>query len=201
MNPRERNDLIISWLTISLAFAWVLSNLDIFGFAGLRSFGSLIVTLPAALIAVGTAFILHELAHRWLAIRYGCHAEYKMWTGTLLLAILFAFVFGIVFAAPGAVYIYGTHITRKQNGLISLAGPATNAAVAFGFLLLYLAFPNGIISSIAYTGLYVNIFIAAFNLIPVMPLDGAKVFAWSPAVWAAAFAPTAVVLARVMGFF
>jgi Zn-dependent protease len=42
-------------------------------------------------------------------------------------------------------------------------------------------------------GVFVNVFLALFNLLPVPPLDGSKVFAWSKARWATVFLPLAAV--------
>ena len=72
MNEKERNDLLISWATISVAFAFVLGP----GFLNLRGFAEF---LPISFVAVGTAFIFHELAHWQVARKFGCHAEYRAW--------------------------------------------------------------------------------------------------------------------------
>src|SRR3989338_10100919 len=127
MNDRERNDLIISWLTVSFAFAWI--GLGILTASGFKDF---ISQFAVMLVAVGTGFILHELAHKYVAIHYGAHAEFRAWREGLLLAIgLGIFTNGaFVFAAPGAVYVFGRSITVKQNGIISLAGPVTNLSGA-----------------------------------------------------------------------
>ena len=181
MNNRERNDLIISWLTISFAFAWI--GLAIFQKGGIQNFLSQFAVM---LVAVGTGFILHELAHKYAAIHYGAHGEFRAWKEGLLLAIgLAIFTNGaFVFAAPGAVYVYGNSITRKQNGIISWAGPATNITIAILFLLLASAVnAGGFIAQIMISTAYVNFFLATFNMIPVFPLDGSKVFVWSKAVW------------------
>ena len=74
MQARERNDLIISWLTVSFAFAWIQVNV----FAA-RGFSDLLSALVVMLVAVGAGFILHELAHKYVAIHYGAHAEFVMW--------------------------------------------------------------------------------------------------------------------------
>ncbi len=183
MNSREMNDLIISWLTISFAFAWI--GTRIFSPAGAAEFTAQLVIM---LVAVGTGFILHELAHKYVAIHYGAHAEFRAWREGLLLAIgLAIFTNGaFVFAAPGAVYVFGNNISVRKNGIISLAGPATNLAIVLVFgSMLPLVGANGFLGGILLSVMYVNFFLAAFNMIPFFPLDGSKVFMWNKAAWLA----------------
>ncbi|MBI5553316.1 MAG: site-2 protease family protein [Candidatus Diapherotrites archaeon] len=194
MKKREINDLFISWLTISLAFTWVMSNFSLIRLAsgGLTGGFEFINILPIALIATGTGFVFHEMAHRTLAKHFGAHAEYRMWPHMLLIAAIFSLVLGVVFAAPGAVYIYGNKpISRKQNGLISLAGPATNIAVAIIAILMNTLVSDLYLARILSVTAYVNLFLALFNLIPIWELDGSKVFKWNPLVWGVFFVPLA----------
>lgn len=130
--------------------------------------------LAASAIAVVTGFLLHELAHKFLAQRYGAWAEFRVYPIGLIFALFFALLSGWVFAAPGAVYIQG-RITKEQNGLISLAGPGLNLAFGLFCLALLVVLPLTIIFIIA----WINLFLAAFNLIPFGPLDGAKVAKWN----------------------
>ena len=196
MQARERNDLIISWLTISLAFTWVRENF--FGQPEDFVTGFLIM-----LIAVGAGFIIHELAHRYTAIRFGAYAKYRAWTMGLIFAGIMAITTGFVFAAPGAVYIYGPHLNRRQNGLISLAGPGSNIILALIFMALsFILMPaEGFLQKLIGAGIQVNLFLAAFNLLPVYPLDGSKVFAWDPKIWAVVFIPVALTVLGVFNIF
>jgi Zn-dependent protease len=163
---RELIDLLKSWLAISLAFTIVM------GF----SQGTIIYKFLLALFLVGTAFLVHELAHKYVAQRYQCWAEYRSDNMMLILAILISLL-GVVFAAPGAVMIYGW-IDKKKNGKISLAGPATNLVLALIFLgLIFIT--SGTASTIASYAFAVNAWIGAFNLIPLFNFDGAKIYAWS----------------------
>lgn len=180
MRRQEFFDLFLSWLTISLAFAWVFSSFD---------YSTMLAKLPIVGIAVGSGFVLHELAHRQVAKKFKAHAFYKAWPFGLLFVLITAFV-GIIFAAPGAVYIYGEHLDRRKNGLISIAGPLTNVALAFVFALFIIFSSTG--SFLWQTGLIgyqINLWLALFNLIPIPPLDGSKVFTWQPVVWALSFVP------------
>ncbi len=173
MGSREKKELTIAFLVLSLAFAISFSG-------GIEriSLNVFPVFFAISLLAVGTAFLFHELAHRYLARKYGCWAEFRMWTWGLMMALFFS-MFGFVFAAPGAVMIRG-YINKEQNGKISAAGPATNWAVGTAFLLLsYILLTLGIwlwwiLAFVA----FVNLFIGGFNLLPFGPLDGAKIFSW-----------------------
>lgn len=170
----EVRDIIVSMLVIAGIFAYVLSENNI---------NLAISVLPITLIAVGLGFVLHELAHKFVAIHYGFWAEYKLWVEGLILAIFISFL-GFVFAAPGAVYIHGEYISEEQNGKISLAGPVTNILLALIFLGLtpFLAFSPYLLY-IGTIGFTINSFLALFNLIPFSVLDGAKIFRWNPIIW------------------
>ena len=162
-------------LVIAGVFAYIISG---------RTLGAYFLNLiPITLVAVGLGFVLHELAHKFVAVRYGFFAEYRMWVEGLVLAIITA-SFGFLFAAPGAVYIHGDHISREENGKISLAGPLTNIALAVIFFLLKpsLSF-SPFLSAIISLGFLINSFLALFNLIPFSIFDGAKIFRWNPLIW------------------
>lgn len=171
---REIRDIIISMLVISVVFAYVFSNSNQINF---------IYLIPVTLISVGLGFVFHELAHKFVAINYGFYAEYRLWMEGLVLAIISAAI-GVVFAAPGAVYIYGQNISSEENGKISIAGPLTNIGLAVIFFVLssFLTF-SPILSIICSLGFTINSFLAFFNLLPIFILDGAKVLKWNPAVW------------------
>lgn len=165
----EINHLFISWVVISLAFAIVFTE-NLFSF-------NFIVSIMISGIIVGTAFILHELAHKFMAQKYGCFAEFRANKSMLILALVISF-FGFVFAAPGAVIIQG-HITKREYGIVSAAGVVVNIILSLFFLLIKISFPEGIISLTAYYGFIVNAWIALFNLLPFGPLDGKKILHWS----------------------
>lgn len=150
------------------------------------------------LISMGTlglGFVGHELSHRYMGRKFGCWAEFRLWPLGLVMALVLALVSGgsMIFAAPGAVYIvprsFGSRyeIGKRESGLISLSGPLTNMFVAL-FFLIFRDF-SGILSLIGSTGFSVNLWLAAFNLIPFGMMDGRKVFAWSPIIWALAAVP------------
>lgn len=178
IGKREQNDLLISWITISIAFAimFLMPALNI---------SDIPFVLIVSLFAVGTGFVLHELAHKYTAIKYGCHAEYRAWRQGLIFAIILPIITlgTFLFAAPGAVYIHGPHINNKQNGIISLAGPATNIILSILFFIIGLSSSNLLVTSIFVPAATINALLGFFNLLPVFVLDGAKVFKWDIKVW------------------
>lgn len=192
----EVRDILIAWIGLSVAFSIALSGGGlslITGEAGsgLSSLGVVAVFL-ISLVTVGSGFVLHELSHKFVAQRHGYWAEFRMWPLGLVLALVTSLL-GFIFAAPGATYISGANISEEENGIISFAGPLTNIVVAAAFVPLLFFAPTLVLAYLGYEGVFVNIFLALFNLLPVMPLDGAKVFRWSKLRWALTFVPLAVI--------
>ena len=183
---RERRDLLIAWLAISIAFTLIYIR------GGVDPIG-LVFYFVMSLVTVGVAFVLHELAHKFAAMRYGYWAEFKKDNQMLLVAVVMAALVGVVFAAPGATYVYG-NATKAENGRISAAGPLTNLILCIPFAALMLFGGGGLIGLVGLVGLRVNAMIAAFNLLPISVLDGRKVLAWNPVVFAVLMAASAGLL-------
>ncbi|MBS3071674.1 site-2 protease family protein [Candidatus Pacearchaeota archaeon] len=176
---REKKDLIYAGLMISLAFAILLSG----GYMVLLSLNStFLFSFGIAFITAGVGFLLHELMHKYVAQRYGLFAEFKAFYGMLWLALLFS-LFGFIVAAPGAVFIHGL-LTKERNGKISLAGPLTNIFLAGIFLIAFIfVSKEGLLGEIFRFGWMINALLGAFNMIPAMPFDGAKILAWNKIVY------------------
>ena len=187
ISRREEFDLFIAWIAISLAFAIIF----------LRGSGRTdpviaLLFLGISLFTVGIGFILHEMAHKFTAIKYGFWAEFRKDNIMLVVAVALAALVGVVFAAPGATVIYdmnGRGISREQNGKISVAGPMVNLLLCIPFAALLILVGSGtsvtgnIVTMIGMIGLQVNAMIAAFNMLPVSILDGKKVLAWNKGVF------------------
>ena len=142
--------------------------------------------LLVSFIAVGIAFIGHELAHKFAAMRHGFWAEYRMWPQGLVLALLFAFASGgtFFFAAPGAVYFAGSpfrRIGKRQLRLIGMAGICFNIVMLWSTLLIGALTGNGLFLYMA----TINGWLAIFNLIPIGGLDGQKLLSLDRVTWAA----------------
>jgi Zn-dependent protease len=143
-------------------------------------FTFLLITIPLLY-----SIILHELAHGWVAYRMGDPTAKLMGRlslnplkhldpiGTLLL-----FLFGFGWAKP--VPVNFSQLRNRTMGMVwvSAAGIITNIGLAFCALLLtrLLTFsPASVPAQVLGIVAYINIILAAFNLIPLPPLDGSKI--------------------------
>jgi Zn-dependent protease len=131
-----------------------------------------------------SAFVIHELGHKFLAQFYRAWAEFRVLLyGAVITAISALPFFPFKFIAPGAVMISG-NLSVSRNGRVSLIGPLTNLAMGMGFLCVYLILAAGDSASpILLVGARFNGFIGFFNMIPFMGLDGQKIFGWNKIVW------------------
>jgi Zn-dependent protease len=176
-SDKEIKDLVMAWLFVSLAFAIARTadnGISLTSFSSKEFLASIIISA----VTVGLAFLLHELAHKMIAQRYNCWAEFRADLNMLVLGVLMSFL-GVVFIAPGAVMIFG-NITQKQNGKISMAGPLTNIIIAIIMLpLLFMEFQDWIIKEMIISGYLINAWLALFNMIPLWNFDGAKIYAWN----------------------
>ncbi len=168
---QEKKDITLAIITLTLSFYILISRH--FLLYGIIS----IPDLLTAFLSVIVGFFLHEMAHKYTAFRYGYPAAFRAWKWGLLIAFLSSFL-GFLFAAPGAVYVYG-YPSKEHNGKISAAGPIINIGAGFSFLGLALLFPSSqffyMLASIA----SLNFFLAFFNLLPIGPMDGVKIIVWN----------------------
>lgn len=159
----------------------------------------LLTTLVSLVILIYSA-ILHEIAHGYIAERLGDPTARLMGRLTLnpknhidpVMSIFLPLVLilsgsPVVFGAakPVPVDPFNLKDGRKDIALVSLAGPATNfllAAIAALLLKVLggslLPMSNGVlILWFLLTVVKINLLLGIFNLIPIPPLDGSKVFA------------------------
>lgn len=186
-SKQEKIDLSISIAVLTLIFTFIFTRNNF-------SVDMFLLFLPISLIAVGLGFILHELGHKFVAQKYGFFAEFRRSDRGLILAIITALI-GYVFFAPGAVMIATPtgYISEEQNGKISIAGPLVNIVLALIFLGIMISIQPLITSSnvnvmvylyfLSQVGFSVNSFLALFNLLPIPPLDGSKIFSWNIVIW------------------
>ncbi len=132
-----------------------------------------------------SAFILHELGHKFLAQFYRAWAEFRVLVyGAVITAVSALPFFPFKFIAPGAVMVSG-NLTIGRYGKVSLIGPLTNLVMGSGFIVAYLIMTASVDigNPIFVIGARFNGFLAFFNLIPFMGLDGQTIFGWNKIVW------------------
>jgi Zn-dependent protease len=182
----ELRDLAICWLALGFCFSlhYLIPQQ---GTPYSQSLSQFTVFLGIALVGIGTGFLFHELAHKGVAQRFSYHAEFRMWKLGLIIAVASAVIsFGqFLFFAPGAVYTSTyKQPDAREEGLISAAGPVANIILAGLFFLLAVGAGNSDTwSLIGNFGFQINLWLAAFNLIPFPPLDGVKILRWNKIAW------------------
>ena len=190
----EIRDLIIAFIALTICFSIATAGLNVHAF---------ISCLPIVIVGVAIGSLLHELGHRFVARKYDCWAEFKLWPLGLLIAFVTSF-FGVVFASPASIRIHPENVSDEISGRISIAGPMANMALALIFIAIAaLVYPFKIHSDIfnliyliCTVGFSVNSFLATFNLFPLYSLDGTNVLKWNIGIWLAA-----IVIAGIMMLF
>ncbi len=132
ISQREKLDLLIAWVAISLAFLIIkIAPNGVLGPIIPIKLVDALELLGISLVTVGIAFVFHEMAHKFTAIKFGYWAEFRKNNSMLLMMGGLAALVGMIFAVPGATVIYTNSsdsrgINREQNGKISAAGPLIN---------------------------------------------------------------------------
>ena len=189
-SSREIRDLFLAWLALGVAFALFFDREIVTEFDAVSP-AEFLSVVAGSLLTVGVAFLLHELAHKVVAVHFNQVAEFRADYGMLLFAIVGGLA-GFIFAAPGAVHHRG-RITPREHGLIALAGPVTN----YGLAILSLPFVL-LVPELGWRAVGINLLLAGFNMIPFGPLDGRTVLSWSKPVYALAAAPALLLVVFVL---
>ncbi|MFX0051828.1 MAG: site-2 protease family protein [Candidatus Hodarchaeota archaeon] len=179
-----------------LGIGWLISSFVILYITGMLTFviqeGRIPDTLLIYLFILGISFFVHELMHKFTAIKYGARAQFKLSREALIITVI-GLIIGFPILATGAVYWWGeTAASPGIRGRVSAAGPVSNLILASIFFII-----QGIgvavvaesptlgmlLFTIGFTGVWLNAFLGFFNMLPLGMLDGAKVLAWDPKIW------------------
>jgi Zn-dependent protease len=186
----EIKDIIIADVVLILAFTMTLDG----GIERVSNYSEFaqhfIYLLPIVAVGVTLSFVLHELMHKFVAEHYGAIAAFR--TSYMGLAITLATgFFGFLLGIPGATMIYTSSFTRKEEGMVSIAGPLTNFTIFTALLVLLVALspPSGsYLYNMLDFAIFISILLAFFNMLPIPPLDGSKVLRWNKKVYISAMA-------------
>lgn len=155
-----------SWLLIFVLLSWSLTA-DLFGHHMSADWtpGQRWVAGIATATLFFVSVLVHELAHSFVAQRYGMHVP-----------SITLFVFG------GVSSLAEEMKTAGQEFRVAIAGPLTSFVLAAIFAVVWLPLRNeGISVTFGYLA-WINVALGGFNLLPGFPLDGGRVF--RAAVWA-----------------
>ena len=154
--------------------------------------------IAIAIIPTLFAIVVHEVAHGWVAKQHGDNTAYMLGrltlnpikhidpVGTILVPLLMIAFLGFAFgwAKPVPIDWRNLRNPRRDMVLVAAAGPLSNLLMAIGWgLLAKLAeFLPGSLNMVALPiiymglfGIFINVILMVFNLIPIPPLDGGRV--------------------------
>lgn len=143
-----------------------------------------------AVIVIGS-IVLHELAHGWAALHLGDTTPrdtgHMTWNPLVHMGPWSLAAFAIIGIAWGAMPVNPSRLRgRYGDAWVSAAGPAMNiglALVSFVALVLWIAYASvgdplfSNLQMFFFLGVWLNIVLAVFNMLPVYPLDGGRIAA------------------------
>ena len=162
---------------------------------------SLAQTLAIWAVPVLLGITVHEVAHGWVAYRFGDPTAAEAgrltlnpfphvdWLGTLVLPLAMVASLGVAMGWAKPVPVDASRLRRPREDMawVALAGPASNALMLIawaGVARLGLALDSEfgiILFAIGQAGIVINSILMLLNLLPIPPLDGSVVVArWLP---------------------
>ena len=141
-------------------------------------------------IIIFTISLLAKIySQKLLAQKYHYHIEYKIWGYGIVFAVV-TMLLNIFIITPG-YFKYGLYdriATSQEKAKIALMGPTVNIVLAVIFLIPILVTKTTLTDMILVKlalliGYYINTYMAVFNLIPFMKLDGLKIFEHDIKMW------------------
>jgi len=184
----EVRDLVVSALLVSGVGLSML---------GLRLLSSQPYVVAVLVLVFTGSFLVHEMAHKTVAQRYGLWAEFRLTLFGALLTLISIVSPFFKIIAPGAVMIAGA-ADKDRIGKTAISGPLTNLAICVAsFALTFLLRSNLFFEVVLFAAAF-NAFIAALNLLPFGMFDGWKVYKWSKLMWASTFVLSVVLTIEIL---
>ncbi|MEB3844957.1 MAG: M50 family metallopeptidase [Desulfurococcales archaeon] len=169
--------------------SWVLGVLvSLFSIIKIYNIFNINAYISGSSIGLIVGLVLHELAHRYVSRRNGLYAEFVAYKPGLLLTALSGFIPNIILITPGyvktTIYSYVPGLEKAITRSVA-AGPATNLILSLlGYLAAHVA---GSTETHIFLADFasINAWVAFFNLLPIPPLDGSKLFRYNKMLWGA----------------
>jgi Zn-dependent protease len=157
---------------------------------------SFLTTVSIAAIPIVFAITIHEVAHGWVARHFGdrtAEAQGRLSLnpirhidpiGTILVPALMLWLGGFLFGWAKPVPVNPRYMRNPRGNMVwvSAAGPGVNLvmAVIWAFLMMLsqrveFGVAGDWLESMAAVGIFINILLAVFNMLPIPPLDGGQV--------------------------
>ena len=154
---------------------------------------AIILSTFSLLIVLFICFPVHECAHATVAKWLGDDTAERQGRVTLnpfahldILGTIGLILFGIGWAKPVPVNTYRCRKVKSQKTAMALtaaAGPISNILISLIFMIIWkILIVTGVIDSIQYLSyiftmvITTNLYLAVFNLLPIPPFDGSRIF-------------------------
>ncbi|MFW6020593.1 MAG: site-2 protease family protein [Guyparkeria sp.] len=168
---------------------------------------SFLQKIAIGILPILLAVTVHEAAHGFVANALGDPTAKRAgrltlnpiphidWLGTIVVPLLMYLFTPFVFGWAKPVPINAARLRDPRRGmfLVAAAGPGVNVLMAVGWALVTALALKGLDGGMALAeplalmgqvGIFINLILAVFNLLPILPLDGGRMLvAVLPASW------------------